>query len=97
MSVQEPLMIIRHPSRNHNAPVCLTIKGRYTVLIPILRTDNNYDFVKEFILDSLIESKEIVKFKRITGWVTIGTDKVRVIRRSSVVANAYSEKRLMIQ
>jgi hypothetical protein len=97
LSVQEPLMIIRHPSRNHNSPVCLTIQGRCTMLIPILRTDNNYDFVKEFILDSLIESKEIVKFKRITGWVTIGTDKVRVIRRSSVVADAYSEKRSTIQ
>jgi hypothetical protein len=58
------------------------------MLIPILRTDNHFDYVKEYMLDSLIESKEIVKFKRITGWVTIATDKVRAVRRKmDVVEN----------
>jgi hypothetical protein len=47
------------------------------MLIPILRNDNQYDFVKGFILNSLIESKRIIKFKRSTGWVTIGRDPIR--------------------
>jgi hypothetical protein len=51
------------------------------MLIPILRTNNQYDFVKGFILDTLIESKEIVRFKRITGWVTIGPDAIRTNKR----------------
>jgi len=62
------------------------------MLIPILRTDNHYDYVKEFILDNLIELKEVVKFKRITGWVTIGTDTVREIRRSSGVDRRKTER-----
>jgi hypothetical protein len=47
------------------------------MLIPILRTDNTFDFVKGALLDSLIEANGVLKFKRISGWVTIGSDKVR--------------------
>jgi hypothetical protein len=54
------------------------------MLIHIVRTDNRYDYVKDFILDILIESKEIVKFKRSTGWVTIGVDPIRRSKRHSV-------------
>ena len=54
------------------------------MLIPILRTDNHYDFVKDFILDSLIESKGIIKFKRNTGWVTLGSDRIRSAKRESL-------------
>jgi len=54
------------------------------MLIPVLRTDNHYDYVKDFILDSLIESNRIVKFKRITGWVTIGTDAIRRSKRTNL-------------
>jgi hypothetical protein len=45
------------------------------VLIPILRTNNQYDYVKSFVLDNLIEAKEIIKFKRGNDWVVIGIDK----------------------
>ena len=51
------------------------------MLIPVLRTDSNYDYVKGFILDDLIESHKIIKFKRVTGWVTIGTDPIRTDKR----------------
>jgi hypothetical protein len=51
------------------------------MLIPILRTNNQYDYVKGNILDNLIESKDIIKFKRITGWVTIGSDPIRAMKR----------------
>jgi hypothetical protein len=61
------------------------------MLIPILRNDNQYDFVKGFILNRLIESKGIVKFKRSTGWVTIGTDPIRKINRNG--ASISSDKR----
>jgi hypothetical protein len=53
------------------------------MLIPILRTDNHFDYVKEFILDDLIDSAVIAKFKRITGWVTVGKDVTRKNRRVS--------------
>jgi hypothetical protein len=42
-----------------------------------MRTREHYDYLKDFIPDSLIESKEIVKFKRSKGWVTIGLDPIR--------------------
>jgi hypothetical protein len=29
------------------------------------------------MLDSLIKSKQIVKFKRNTGWVNVGADQIR--------------------
>ena len=54
------------------------------MLIPILRNNNQYDFVKGFILNTLIESKRIVKFKRSTGWVTLGTDPMRDVNRKSL-------------
>lgn len=43
----------------------------------VVRTDNHYDYVNYFMLDSLIKSKQIVKFKRNTGWVNVGADQIR--------------------
>ena len=54
------------------------------MLIQVIRTGNNYDYVKDFMLDSMIESQEIAKFKRSTGWVTIGADPIRESKRDSV-------------
>jgi hypothetical protein len=54
------------------------------MLIQIVRTGDKYDYVKGFMLDSLIESKGIVRFKRSTGWVTIETDTIRGSKRDSV-------------
>jgi hypothetical protein len=61
-----------------------------------MRKGNYYDYVKDFILDTLLESKEIVKFKRSTGWVTIGVDPIRGSKRDSVF-NGYDRRALMIQ
>lgn len=55
------------------------------MLLRVIRAENHYDYVKDFMLDSLIESKEIVKFKRITGWVTLGADPIRKRNRDSAV------------
>jgi hypothetical protein len=43
----------------------------------VVRTNNHYDYVNDFILDGLIKSKEIVKFKRNTEWVNVGAAPVR--------------------
>jgi hypothetical protein len=43
----------------------------------VVRSDNHYDYVNDFVLDSLIESKEIVKFKRNTEWVNAGAAPIR--------------------
>jgi hypothetical protein len=50
----------------------------------VIRTDNHYDYVDDVILDSLIKSKEIVKFKRNTAWVTVGEIPVRANPRDRV-------------
>ena len=47
------------------------------MLIHVIRSNDHYDYVKDFMLDSLIDSKEVVKFQRSTGWVTPGIDPVR--------------------
>jgi hypothetical protein len=47
------------------------------MLIQVIRCDNRCDSVQDFMLDSLIEAKDIVKFKRGTEWVTIGTHPIR--------------------
>ena len=43
----------------------------------VVRNDNHYDCVDDFMLDSLIKSKEIVKFKRNTEWVKVGEAPIR--------------------
>ena len=52
------------------------------MLIHVVRADNHYDYVKGFILDHLIELRDIVKFKRSTGWVTVGEDPIRESKRN---------------
>jgi hypothetical protein len=47
------------------------------MLIQVVFPDNHHDFVKPGMLDPLIESRRIAKFKRSTGWVTVGVDPVR--------------------
>lgn len=40
-------------------------------------TGDRFDYVKDFMLDSLIEAGGgIAKFLRSSGWVTIGVDRV---------------------
>ena len=51
--------------------------GREAMLIQVLYDDNRYDYVKGFQLDRLLEAKKIQKFKRGSGWVTVGVDAIR--------------------
>ncbi|MSN26451.1 MAG: hypothetical protein GJV46_11365 [Geobacter sp.] len=52
------------------------------MLIQVNYPDGRNDYVKGFVLDKLIESNEIIKFKRSSGWVTLGVDPVRTTRRA---------------
>lgn len=47
------------------------------MLIHIMYPDNRYDYVKESVLDKLIDNGDIVRFKRTSGWVSLGVDRVR--------------------
>jgi len=47
------------------------------MLIEVIRCDNRCDSVEDFMLDGLIESKDILKFKRGEEWVTLGKDPIR--------------------
>jgi hypothetical protein len=51
------------------------------VLIQVNYPDNRFDFVKDNILDVLIENKKITRFRRSSGWVTLGQDPVRTNKR----------------
>jgi hypothetical protein len=48
------------------------------MLIHVLNQNHKFDFIKTSRLDELIESRQILAFKRRRGWVRIGMDPVRV-------------------
>jgi hypothetical protein len=43
----------------------------------VMRNDKHYDYVNDFMLDGLIKSKKIVKFKRNTEWVNAEAAPIR--------------------
>ncbi len=48
------------------------------MIIPVIMRDNDeYDEVPDYILGRLIESGRIKSFRRSTGWVVIGRDPIR--------------------
>jgi len=47
------------------------------MLVQVNWTNNKYDYVEDFMLDSLIEAGGVARFLRSSGWVTIGVDPVR--------------------
>ena len=55
------------------------------MLIHVKRNDNHYDYVKDFMLDLLIDAKKVVKFKRSSGWVSVGIDPIRKCKRAKTV------------
>lgn len=50
-------------------------------MIRVAYDDSRYDYVTDTMLTSLIETNKIMKFKRITGWVTVAVDPLRAARR----------------
>jgi hypothetical protein len=61
----------------------------------VIRTDNHYDYVNDFMVDSLIKSKEIVKFKRNTEWVNAGAEPIKGNKQDRVF-NGTNSNRLAI-
>ena len=68
------------------------------MLLQVIFTDNHYDYVKDFVLDDLIDTQKIARFRRSTGWVIIGADPIRKrdnkrtyngIERRSAIASMY--------
>lgn len=52
------------------------------MLVQVHWTNNRYDYVNDYMLDSLIEAGVVARFLRSSGWVTIGVDPVRAPKRS---------------
>jgi hypothetical protein len=50
--------------------------------IELIMTDGSQLQVSARVLDVLLESHRVLKFKRSSGWVTIGIDAVRGRRRT---------------
>jgi len=51
------------------------------MLIQVNYADNRFDYVKDTVLDHLLNTKEIKRFRRDSGWVTVGVDPLRQTRR----------------
>jgi hypothetical protein len=51
------------------------------MLIQVSYPDNRFDYVKDSVLDVLIETGKICRFRRSSGWVTLGLDPVRTRKR----------------
>jgi hypothetical protein len=47
------------------------------MLINVMYTDHRFDMIKADRLEGFIRRGEILKFKRSTGWVTVGIDPIR--------------------
>jgi hypothetical protein len=61
------------------------------MLIQVSYSDERFDYVKDFMLDQLIDSGQITGFRRTSGWVTVGVDPVR--KRSEAATYQGLERR----
>jgi len=50
------------------------------MLLQVEYDNHKFDYVKNTQLDSLLEMHKIQRFKRISGWVTVGVDPIRTRR-----------------
>ena len=51
------------------------------MLIKVMYEDGKIGKIESSQLDDLIHSRKITKFQRSSGWVTIGVDQIREVRR----------------
>ena len=47
------------------------------MLIHVNYADDSYDYIKDFMLDSLIQTGNVAQFRRSSGWVRVGVDPIR--------------------
>lgn len=55
------------------------------MLMQVIRSDNQYDYIQDDVLDGLIATGKIIKFRRSTGWITVGTHPTREHKRERTV------------
>jgi hypothetical protein len=72
------------------------VKEDSLMLIQVNYPDNRFDYVKETILDTLIETKKIARFRRSTGWVTLGVDPIRTRKRDYTYKTPSEVKKLAV-
>jgi len=51
------------------------------MLIEVFYPGMQHDYVKDFMLNSLIDNGKIIRFRRSSGWVTLGVDPVRDVKK----------------
>jgi hypothetical protein len=81
------------PLRQFNRGSSAIQSDGFKSIVQVELSDNRYDYVSDKMLDTLIESNKIVKFKRITGWVTVGVDPLRAANRGYTYRNPSELKR----
>lgn len=52
-------------------------EGRSTMLVQVHWTNNRYDYIEDFMLDTFIEAGVVSRFWRSYGWATVGVDPIR--------------------
>lgn len=64
--------------------------------IDVILKDGTYHHFTPRVLDVLLESNRVMKFKRTSGWVTVGVDPIRVRCRVGHTNHGYHgpERRL---
>lgn len=49
------------------------------MLVQVHWKNDHYDYVEDYLLDSLIEAGAVIRFLRFSGWVTVGRDPIRSV------------------
>lgn len=47
------------------------------MMIPVIYFDHSHDMVEGWTLTTLIRDGKIISFKRASGWVCVGRDRIR--------------------
>ena len=47
------------------------------MILRVIYTDGSFDFVNDFMLSLLIQSRKVTKFNRSSGWVDVDSQHVR--------------------
>jgi len=63
------------------------------MLIQVNYVNNSFDYVKGNILDILLEAGKVAKFRRSSGWVTVGVDPIRKAKRDYTYQTANELKK----
>ncbi|MBU5613474.1 GSU3473 family protein [Geomonas azotofigens] len=53
------------------------------MLVQVNWTNKRYDYVKDYMLDSLIKAGVVARFLRSSGWVTVGVDPIRATSKKN--------------